>query len=196
MAPNPRKNRNEIDEQLGAHLPALTAFVRLRLGSLIRANESCSDIVQSACREVLEHADRFQFKGEPQFRHWLFTTALRKITDRQRYYLAGKRRPPLAKTPAPEGSGDDGLVDCYAAALPSPSQEAIKNEDIEKLERAFDRLPKQDREVVILARIVGLPPAEIAKETGQTAGAVRVRLSRALTKLAVLMREAPEPGDR
>jgi RNA polymerase sigma-70 factor (ECF subfamily) len=71
----------------------------------------------------------------------------------------------------------------------SPSQAAIRREDIDALERAFDRLSPDDREVVVLARIVGLTAPEIAREKGQTAGAVRVRLSRALARLATLMRD-------
>jgi RNA polymerase sigma-70 factor (ECF subfamily) len=179
--------RATIDHLLAQHLPGLTAFVRLRLGPLIRANESCADIVQSACREVLVHADRFQFDGDGNFRHWLFTTALRKITDRKRYYLADKRRAPKKDAGAMNAS-EDSVADCYEAAFTSPSQAAIRREDVDALERAFDRLSTEDREVVVLARIVGMTHAEIAQETGLTAGAVRTRLSRALARLAVLLR--------
>ena len=39
---------------LEEHLPRLRAFIRLRTNQAIRARESCSDLVQSVCREVLE----------------------------------------------------------------------------------------------------------------------------------------------
>ncbi len=57
-----------IDALLEANLPALRAFVRLRMGPTLRAKESASDLVQSACREVLEGLDRFQFQGAENFR--------------------------------------------------------------------------------------------------------------------------------
>lgn len=184
------RSRRAIDRLLARHLPALTAFVRLRIGPVIRSNESCSDIVQSACREVLVHADRFQFGGDANFRNWLFTTALRKITDRKRYWLAEKRRaPPEARTAKEPGASDDQVTDCYRAAFTSPSQAAMKREDIEALERAFDRLSPEDREVVVLARIVGMTAAEIARDKNQTVGGVRTRLSRAMARLATLMRK-------
>ena len=188
------RSRLDVDQLLARHLPGLTAFVRLRLGPVIRSNESCSDIVQSACREILVHADRFQFGGDANFRSWLFTTALRKITDRKRYWLAQKRRAPRgARTAKEPGTSDEQVTDCYRAAFTSPSQAAMKREDIDALERAFDRLSAEDREVVVLARIVRMPPAEIAREKNQTVGAVRTRLSRALVRLAALMRK---PGTR
>jgi RNA polymerase sigma-70 factor, ECF subfamily len=184
------RSRDEIDQLLARHLPGLTAFVRLRLGPVIRSNESCADIVQSACREVLVHADRFQFGGDANFRNWLFTTALRKITDRKRYWLAEKRRAPReARTAKEPGASDVEVTDCYRAAFTSPSQAAMKREDIDALERAFDRLSAEDREVVVLARIVGMTAAEIARDKNQTVGAVRTRLSRAMVRLATLMRK-------
>lgn len=54
----------EIERLLQEHLPGLRAFVRLQATPEIRAQESVSDIVQSVCREVLTHADRFQHPGD------------------------------------------------------------------------------------------------------------------------------------
>jgi RNA polymerase sigma factor (sigma-70 family) len=48
------------------------------------------------------------------------------------------------------------------------------------MERAFDLLSDDHREVITLSRIVGLSHAEIAAELGRSEGAVRVLLSRAL----------------
>jgi RNA polymerase sigma-70 factor (ECF subfamily) len=184
-----------IDRLLDEHLPGLTAFVRLRAGPLLRAHESCSDIVQSACREVLDHAGRFRFGGSEGFRHWLYTTALRKIVDRKRYYSAAKRNANALRPPS-ESASEQQIAACYRAAFTTPSQAAMKREDVERLERAFDELSEQDREVVTLARIVGLSHAEIARRTGSTPGAVRVRLSRAIARLARLMSEPKQRRGR
>jgi RNA polymerase sigma-70 factor, ECF subfamily len=189
-----KPGRAAVDPLLTRHLPALTAFVRLKLGPLIRSNESCADVVQSACREVLVHADRFQFGGEEHFRHWLFTTALRKITDRKRYYLAEKRRRPNEEARSAQSATSASVADCYRAAFTSPSRAAMRREDLEALEKAFDRLSPEDRDVVVLARIVGMTCEEIAKESGEKPGTVRQRLSRALARLAVLMKDSGRRG--
>ena len=80
-----------LEELLARYLDSLRAFVRLRAGPLVRMRESSSDLVQSTCREVLEHADRFRFASEGAFKSWLFTTALRKIQNRRDFYRAQKR---------------------------------------------------------------------------------------------------------
>src|SRR5215510_13975884 len=64
------------------HLPRLRAFVRLNCGAALRARESASDLVQSACRDVLANLDGFRWEGEPAFRSWLYTAAARKVADR------------------------------------------------------------------------------------------------------------------
>ena len=77
-----------------------------------------------------------------------------------------------------------------AVFLPSfttPSQAAIKKEDMDLLERAFSQLPENYKQVITLARIMGLSRAEVATEMGSNEGAVRVLLHRALLKLGLLM---------
>ena len=177
-----RGDAGAVDQLLQAHLPGLRAFVRLRVGPELRARESSSDIVQSVCREVLEHLDRFQHPGEKAFKHWLYTTALRKIASRADYYRAQKR----------EGgrevlSADEEELGRLYRTLGSPSQGAVLREELERLESAFDQLSDEQREVVTLAHLVGLTRAEIAERIGKTEGAVRVILHRALARLSSQM---------
>lgn len=179
-----RRDREAIEALLERHLPGLMAYVRLHAGPLVLHRESCSDIVQSACRQVLEQMDRFEYRGEPAFRKWLFVTALNKIRERQRYYQAAKRDFKREERQRGESRGD------LAEILPSfltPSHAAIADEDMERLEHAFSQLSPEQRQVITLARIIGLSHAEIAEELGRTEGAVRVLLHRALLRLGWLM---------
>jgi RNA polymerase sigma-70 factor (ECF subfamily) len=186
-----RGDRPAIDELLAQHLPALRAFIRLRAGPVIRARESASDLAQSVCREVLDHIDRFAYGDEPGFRAWLYTTALRKIMNRHEYYAAEKRDH-RRETPldALGQSSAEALGGVYRS-LSSPSQHAMKREEIEQVEQAFDRLGEEQREVISLAHVVGLSRAEIAQQLGKSEGAVRTMLSRALADLAD---EVKRPG--
>lgn len=177
-----------IDVLLSRYLPGLRAFIRLRAGALVRNKESTSDLAQSVCREILQHMERFQFHGEANFKHWLYTTALRKICNRYEYYGAGKRD--VAKEIAVEpaaGSQDDGQVlECYRSFY-TPSEQAMMREELARVEQAFEKLPDEYREVIVLARVVGLSRAEIAEQMGKTEGAVRTLLSRALAELAEMV---------
>jgi RNA polymerase sigma-70 factor (ECF subfamily) len=173
---------------LDRYLPGLRAFIRLRTGAVVRAKESTSDLAQSVCREVLEHLDRYQYQGEEGFKYWLYTTALRKIADRHKYYGAEKRDAAREVRPGEHsaGPGIDQLVDCYRTVF-TPSAHAMRREDIERLEAAFDQLPEDQREVISLAHIVGLSRAEIAQRMGRSDGAVRTLLWRGLATLAEMV---------
>lgn len=177
-------NQDALESLLERHLPGLRAFVRLRAGRLIRAKESNSDLVQSACREVLQNLDRFQYQTEGRFRQWLFRTAERKIIDRARYYQAEKRDAAReVRLQAGSGSSDSRLLECYGTFF-TPSRVAIVREELQRIEFAFDRLPEHYREVITFSRIVGLTHREISEELGKTEGAVRVLLYRALAELS------------
>lgn len=172
------------------HLPALRAYVRLRCGPGLRARESVSDIVQSACRDALGDLSRFQYGGEAGFRAWLFTAAMRKIADRAEYWRAQRRNPAREQPMALMG---DGLPAIYAS-LPSPSAAAMGLEAMERLEQAFDQLPEDDREVIVLSRVVGLSHTELAEQLGIGVGACRMRLFRALAALSEALGEGGAPA--
>ncbi len=178
----------DIEGLLREHLPGLHGFVRLRTGPMLRSLEETSDLVQSICREILEHQDRFQHPDRDGFKRWLYATALRKIASRGEYHRAQKReigrRVPLG--PTPDGSDADGLLAAYGSFC-SPSRVVGAREEIARIEGAFDRLPDHYREVISLARIAGLSHAEIAQRTGRSEGATRVLLYRALEALSELL---------
>ena len=80
-----------VEQLLMRYLPRLRAFIRLRVDALLRQRESCSDLVQSVCRDVLEHAGTFTYQGEECFRAWLFKAALNKILEHRRALGSEKR---------------------------------------------------------------------------------------------------------
>ena len=176
-------DREAVETLLERHLPELRAFVRLRAGPALRARESASDLVQSTCREVLTHAERFRFPNESAFRRWLFTTALRKVANRAAHHGAAKRAGPEVPMATDSRAGDDGLLACYHR-FSSPSHRLTVKDEIDRVEEAFDALTDEQREVVTLAHVAGLSRAEIAAQLGKTENAVRIVLHRALARLA------------
>lgn len=174
-----------LEALLERHLPDLRAFLRLRMGPRLRARESASDLAQSVCREVLEHLGRFRYGGEAEFRNWLYREALRKVSNRQAYYAAQKRdvgREVHLEAETDDWNGAASAVLCRS--LHTPSAEAAAQEEVERLQRAFDRLSADHREVILLAKMVGLPHRRIAEEMGRTETAARALLHRALMTLA------------
>lgn len=179
-----------VEALLERHLPGLRAFVRLRTGPDLRAKEASSDIVQSVCLEILQHLDRYRYPGDANFRHWLYATAWRKLSNRRKYYRSDKRDLGREARGGPAGDSDPEarLLGCYSG-FATPSKAASAREQIERVEAAFARMPEEHREVILLAHVAGLPRAEIARQMNRSEGAVRVLLSRALAALAELLHE-------
>ena len=148
-----------------------------------RRRESASDLTQSVCRDLLEHAGRFQYPDSEAFRRWMFTTAVRKLRDRQDYYRAARRDWIREEVPA-DTEHHQSLLERYSKCV-TPSQNAVALEELALVERALELLPEDYREVITLARIAGLSHATIALEMGRGEGAVRMLLQRALARLAV-----------
>lgn len=187
-----------IEHLLEEFLPDLHAYVRRHAGRLAVARESSSDLVQSICRELLEHMGdgRFEFRGVGPFRKWLYRAALLKISARRRYHGAEQRDPARER-----GAGSPG-ADTSSASVPraeaadpgrTPSAAAELNEELDRLLAVLDDLPPRYAEVLGLAQGDGLSHLEIANRLGISESHSRVLLARARARLASLVRR-DEPG--
>ncbi|MCU0863367.1 MAG: RNA polymerase sigma factor [Planctomycetes bacterium] len=167
-----------IERMLTLYVPRLHAFLRAQIAAEQRLNESVADLVQSTCRELLQAGPDFTWQGEARFRSWLFTAALNKVRMRLRSQKAQKRHHQRE-----DGVDPSELVD-GRAQLNSPSREAIGHEANASLQVALERLKPDQREVIALARLAGLPIPEVARVMGRTENAVRTLLSRSLVALS------------
>lgn len=170
----------DLDAIVARYLPRLHAYVRLNMGESLRAREASLDVVQSICREVLEERGAFAYQGEGQLISWLLTAATNKLRERARS-LGRQKRDVARETP------QDQVDPSVYGGLTTPSQDAARREEIEALENALGRLSDDHREVIVLARIVELPHAEIARRMNRSETATRNLLGRALMKLAAEM---------
>ncbi len=186
-----RGDARAVERLLERCLPGLRGFIRLRTGRIIREREEVSDIAQSVCREILQNADRFQHGGETAFKHWLYTTALRLIQNRAKHWQRGKRDVHLEVRVDAGGGGDSAalaLLRCYGT-FSTPSVKLQSADEVHRIEAAFDRLDDDHREVISLARVVGLPHKEIAKQMGRSEEATRALLHRALATFSLLLEQ-------
>lgn len=163
-------------------LPGLHSWLRLRAGAHIQRHESVSDLVQSVAREALQDLDRFEWRGEPAFRHWLYTRAQNKLVDRARR-LAARKRDPAREQKLQQMSGEF-LLD---AGVLTPSQDASSKEVIEKIQQAFEQLPDRYREAVSMRRLCGMTYEQVAEALGVSVPNARSIVHRGLSKLAILL---------
>lgn len=168
-----------LDRMVARFLPRLHAFVRVQMGAGLRRREASADVVQSVCRELLEGRERFEFRGEGAFLSWLLKAAMNKLRERARFFDR-QRRAIDREQPLPDGAAYAGL---------SPSGEVMGKEEVERLEQALSELPDDYREIVVLARIVGMSHQDIADHLGRTKPSVRNALGRAITRLGQALRD-------
>ncbi len=182
-----RGDDDALSNMLVEYLPRIRAFIRLRMNADLRARECSADLVQSICVDLLRGQEGFEYRDEPQLRSWLFSAALNKVREKQRFH-GRDRRNHRRETPidAPSDSPHRDLADPYMS-LATPSQAAMGAEFFARLDSAFDQLPEHYREVLTLARIADLPHIEIAERMDRSVGAVRQILGRALVSLADLL---------
>jgi RNA polymerase sigma factor (sigma-70 family) len=113
-----------------------------------------------------------------QARQWLFGVARRVLAN---HYRGERRRVALA----------DRLRDSLHEAVPPPEVH-----EPTAVERAFEQLPDDDRELLRLLAWEELAREEIAMAMGLSRGAVRVRLHRARTRLKQAMEDIDRETDR
>lgn len=175
-----------VESLLERYLPGLERYARRHAGDLVVAKESGADLVQSVCRELLDRlgSERFEYRGEAEFKQWLYQAALLKIRNRRRYYLADRRDAgrEVAFDPEQRRSREDA----FFRTLSSPSRQAMLHEELERVRAVFGELPESYRRVITLAHVEERPHREIAEILGITEAHSRVLLSRALARLATL----------
>jgi len=166
----------------------LLAFIRSRIGNQLRKKIEPEDILQEASMEAVRVLGETDLSTWDPL-HWLFQICERKIIDAHRRHFASQKRDASREAALPAGSEAAGLANLLAASMTTPSQAFSRDQRQLRLLAALETLPEDQREVLRLRYLVGLPSKEIAKKFGKTDGATRVMISRALSRLQEMLSE-------
>jgi RNA polymerase sigma-70 factor (ECF subfamily) len=74
---------------------------------------------------------------------------------------------------------------------PSPEARAIASDEAARIRGALARLSSRDREAILMLAVGGLSTADAAAALGLSVSAVKMRVSRARTRLAALLGDHP-----
>ena len=156
--------------------PRLEKWIALRLGSHLKHRLDVEDLVQ----ETLTHA----FLSLPDFNpthpravfRWLYQVAENRIRDGYDKVTAAKRNPERERE----------LHSRLEASWTSPSMNAARREDHERLLELLGRLADNHREIIRLVRIEELSYAEAGERLGISTKNASVRLVRALKAMREL----------
>jgi RNA polymerase sigma-70 factor, ECF subfamily len=186
----------EADGQpLEAYRDYLRVLARLQLGTRLQAKMDASDIVQQALLQA--HASREQFRGNSEGERlaWLRAILANALAAAARRFDAGTRALDRERSLEADLDRSSSRLECLLAAdQTSPSEGAVRTEELMRLASAMARLPEDQRRVVELHHLKGLPVAETAQRVGRTRAAVVGLLFRGLKKLRELLLN-PGEGD-
>jgi len=156
-----QKDPNRFADLYDENFARVYAFVARRLGNRQDAQDVTSEVFQQA----LANLHRFEWRGVP-FAAWLYRIAANAIADHLR-----------------KSSRETGPM----------SEDAIAASEVERIEeraslfRSVDRLPAEQRRVIVMRFAEGKSIREIAGEIGKSEGAVKQLQWRGLQALRAQM---------
>jgi RNA polymerase sigma-70 factor (ECF subfamily) len=166
----------------------LHLLARLQLDPRLRRNLDSSDLVQQTLLKA--HANIAQFRGqtETELAAWLRRILANNLTDAVRQL--GRQpgaQPPTVELALEESSArlEAWLADEHS----SPSQRAIRHEQLARLAAALAQLPEDQRRALELRHLQGCAVPDIGQQMGRSTAAVAGLLRRGLKKLRELLAE-------
>jgi RNA polymerase sigma-70 factor (ECF subfamily) len=135
------------------------------------------DLVCETWLQVVRGLQRFA-GDERDFRAWVFTIAHHRLVDERR--RLGRRRAEVVDREQLEEAGPPS---------PSAESEALGRLANEELERLFEALSRDQREVFVLRFVAGFSLTEVGKIMGKKPNAVRALQRRGLQRLEKMVGE-------
>ena len=154
--------------------PVLCRVAHGRLPKCARGLADTQDVVQNAMANALKSISSFEPNYPGAFLAYMHKCVVNEIHTQVR---KANRRP--TSGPVPED---------LPSAGPSPIEIAIGADTHDRYERGLDMLDEDDREIIIANVEMGFTHAELAETLGIKANAARMRVGRALLRLAEAMR--------
>ena len=172
----------------------MVAVAHRRLGHTLHGLMESVDLVQSVWTDALASLDRFEDRGPDSFFAWLDACLVHKIETKRRYHVAQKRN---AKRLGPL-PGDDVLAprEARSNSDPTPSQDAVRDEDVGRLFDALKRFAPEQREILLLRMADGLSYEEIGERVGKSTEAVKKAYNRGLRRLIEMLPAEWQTGQR
>ena len=129
------------------------------------------DLVQNVFMRILKYRDRF--RGDGQFKHWMFRIAKHVQAD---HYRKHKNR-----------RSED--ITIYNETLPtdvSLDRDMDNREAVAIMRRALQQIDPAKREAIVLSRLHGMKYRAIGEILGITESAVKVRVFRGMKELTTI----------
>jgi RNA polymerase sigma-70 factor, ECF subfamily len=178
------------DRPLERYRDYLCMLARIQLGPRLQAKLDASDVVQQAILHA--HQARAQFRGttEAQKLAWLRAILANVMTAAGRGFETAARDVSREQSLEAELERSSARLErMLAADQSSPSQRAVRGEELLRLAAALAQLPDDQRQAVELHHLRGLALIDVAAQMKRSRPAVVGLLFRGLRRLRELLHE-------
>ena len=177
---------------LARHRRQLHRMVAAHMDRRLAARVDPSDVVQEALADAARKLDGYLRERPLPFYPWLRRLAWERLVKLHRRHLRSQRRRIDREEPGVLGLPDESAVElanCLIDVRSGPGERLLREELRGRVRAALDRLPQNDREVLVLRYLEQMRHHDIAAVLGITVGAVKVRHVRALERLRDLLHQ-------
>lgn len=143
-------------------------FVRSKIFNQTEAE----DIVQTVFLKVYSNLDKYD-ETKASLSTWIYTITRNTVYD----YLKEKHDHPMLE-----------LIDNTVDSAEKPDETILNNEELEELACALEKLPQDQRDIIILLYYKKLERKNVAEMLGMTYGQLRYLHDKALHRLGEFLR--------
>jgi RNA polymerase sigma-70 factor (ECF subfamily) len=154
--------------------------------NLLNDRDEALDVSQEVFLRVFRTIHRF--RGQSSLRTWIYRIAVNQARNRHRFWRRRRRADQVSLEDHVSLHGE--LVSTRQA---TPERELAQKELGDRLQRALNNLPFDQRTAIVLREVDGLSYDESAFSLGGAIGTVKSRLTRARQALRLELREDRVP---
>ena len=184
-----------IGELMSLHRARIRRMLAIRMGQEMSARVDPSDIVQETLVEAARLLPQYLAHRRIAFYPWLRDLAIHRLIDLHRRHVLAARRSTKSEEPQAMLLPDESCVDLAGRLVhsgTSPSGQVEHAEGMRQVKRALERLPDDEREILILKYLEELTATEIADVLNVTERTVWRRHARAIENLGALLAKKGE----
>jgi RNA polymerase sigma-70 factor (ECF subfamily) len=184
-----------LNEMFSRHRDRLRRMVELRLDRRLLSRVDPSDVIQESYLDAVRRLDEYLADPRVPLFLWLRLVVGDRLRKLHRDHLGTQMRDAgrelsLYRDPLPAASSA-ALAAQLLGRLTSPTQAAVRAEQMLRVQEALNALDPIDREVICLRHFEGLSRAETAQVLGIEEAATAKRLVRALARLNTVLAGMP-----